>query len=90
MPPIHHDRAAQRFEIVLDGYRSELDYVRDGERIVLTHTFVPPELRGRGLAEQLVRAALDWARGEEKRIVPACSFVARFIDRHPEFQTLVA
>lgn len=88
-PAVRHDAAAQRFEIILDGHSSELTYTREGERIVFTHTFVPPELRGRGVAERLVRAGLAWARGEGKRVVPACSYVDAFIRRHPEFQSLV-
>ena len=90
-PPVRHDAPAQRFEILSDGHRSELDYVIENEkRVVFTHTFVPPELRGRGLAEKLVRAALGWARHEGKRVVPACSYVAAFIERNPEFKELLA
>ena len=90
VPAVHHDIAAQRFEIRLGEHRSELAYVIDGERVVFTHTFVPPELRGRGVAERLVRTALDWARQERKRVVPACSYVAKFIERHQEYRDLVA
>src|ERR1019366_9426898 len=90
IPAVRHDAAAQRFEIVLDDHGSELAYVLDGERVVFTHTFVPPELRGRGVAEQLARTALDWARQERKGVVPACSYVARFIERHPEYRDLLA
>jgi predicted GNAT family acetyltransferase len=56
----------------------------------MTHTFVPGELRGRGLAEQLVRAALEHARAEKLRVVPACSYVAKYIERHPEYRALLA
>lgn len=86
---VRHDAAAQRFELISDGYRSELTYTLDGERVVFTHTFVPPELRGRGIAEQLVRAGLGWAKAEAKRVVPACSYVAKFIERHSEFRDLL-
>jgi predicted GNAT family acetyltransferase len=89
-PPVRHDLAARRFEIVLDGYASELTYFVDGARLVFTHTFVPPELRGRGVAERLVRAGLAWARSEGRRVVPACSYVEKFIARHAEFQDLLA
>ena len=87
---VRHDVAARRFEIVVEGHRSVLDYVVEGERVVFTHTFVPPELRGRGLAEKLVRPALAWARTEKRSVVPACSYVAAFIERHDEFKDLLA
>ena len=86
---VRHNAAARRFEAEVDGRLAVAYYELDGERVVLTHTFVPPELRGRGLAEKLVRAALDWARAERRRVEPACSYVAAFIRRHPEFGPLV-
>lgn len=58
--------------------------------MVFTHTLVPPELRGRGVAEKLVRAALAEARARGCRVVPQCSYVARFIERHAEYQDLLA
>jgi hypothetical protein len=89
-PPVRHHAAAHRFEITLAGAFAHLDYeVTDGT-IEMTHTFVPPELRGRGLAELLVRAALAWVRVEKKRVVPSCSYVATFLERHAEFRDLRA
>lgn len=87
---VRHNSAEHRFEAEVDGRLSVADYtLRDGE-IVMTHTFVPPELRGRGIAEKLVRAALEHAKQERLRVVPACSYVELFIRRHAEFQPLVS
>jgi predicted GNAT family acetyltransferase len=61
----------------------------DGTR-VLDHTFVPPVLNGQGLAAILTEAALSLAQKDQVRIVPQCSYVARWIDRHPAWQDLVA
>jgi hypothetical protein len=61
----------------------------DGTR-VLDHTFVPAELNGQGLAAILTEAALTLARKDQVRIVPQCSYVARWLDRHPAWQDLVA
>ncbi len=41
------------------------------------HTFVPPELRGRGIAALLTEAALTWARQQQLQIHASCSYVAR-------------
>lgn len=85
-----HNPSANRFEATLDGHLSVCDYTVDGNRMVFTHTLVPSELRGRGIAEQLVRAALAEARRRGAVVVPACSFVSVFIARHKEFQDLLA
>lgn len=87
---VRHNAAESRFEAVVEGLLSVADYKLEGGTMVLTHTFVPPELRGRGVAEKLVRAALEWARAEKRRIVPACSYVGVFLQRHPEFRDLVS
>ena len=87
--PVRHNPGASRYEAVVDGHLSVCEYELDGTRMTFTHTVVPPELRGRGIAEQLVRTALADARAAGRQVVPACSYVARFIERHREFQDLV-
>ena len=86
---VRHHAAANRFESEVDGNLAIAEYQLDGERMIITHTFVPPELRGRGIAEKLVRPALAWARAKNRRVVPACSYVAAFIERHAEFRDLL-
>ena len=87
---VGHNAAANRFEALVDGHLAVAEYQLDGDRMIFTHTFVPPELRGRGIAEKLVRPALGWARAEKRRVVPACSYVATFIERNLEFRDLLA
>ena len=57
---------------------------------VADHTFTPPELRGRGIAKELVQALIADAREEGFRIVPACSYVAQAFRDHPEWSELKA
>jgi len=86
---VQHNVALSRFETEVSGHLSIAEYDLRGDQMVMTHTFVPPELRGQGIAEKLVRAALEHARSRHWRVVPACSYVATFIQRHAEFQPLV-
>lgn len=87
---IRHNTAASRYECTVDGHLSVAEYeIADGV-MTLTHTLVPAELRGRGIAEKLVRAALNDAKVDQRKVVPECSYVAKFIERNPEFQPLLA
>jgi len=86
---VRHNAASNRFEADVGGQLSVADYQLRGTEMVMTHTYVPPELRGQGIAEKLVRAALEHARSERLRVVPACSYVDAYIRRHPEFRPLV-
>lgn len=89
-PSVTHNVKLQRFESqAADAPLAFLSYIHDGEHVILDHTFVPDELRGRGVAAVLVRAALDEARQQRWKIVPRCWYVAGFIERNPEFADLV-
>ena len=61
-----------------------------GEVRVANHTFVPPELRGRGIAQQLVEALVADARAQDFTIVPQCSYVDALFRRHPEWSDVLA
>ena len=82
---IAHRPELQRFEADLgDGERAMCVYRREGDRVLFTHTEVPPRFEGQGIAAQLVAAALDWVRREGLQAVPLCSYVASYLRRHPE------
>lgn len=87
---VEHNRTAQCFEATINGHRAVAEYSIEEGRVAFTHTYVPVELRGKGIAEKLVRPALAWARSEKLRVVPRCSYVAAFIDRHAEFRDLLS
>jgi predicted GNAT family acetyltransferase len=57
--------------------------------MIFTHTFVPSRLRGKGVAQKLVEVALKHAMAEKLRVDPACSYVAAFIERRPEYKVMV-
>ena len=87
---IRHLAAAHRFKTTVDGYTCELDYSLQNNVMTITHTGVPAEVGGRGIAGELARTALDMARKEGWTVVPACSYVRVWMERHPEYAALRA
>lgn len=88
---IRNNEQASQYETTVDGVTAYAAYdLEDPERIVFTHTIVPEELSGRGIANSLVKHGLDDARNRGLTVVPQCSFVAAFIKRHPEYEDLLA
>ena len=87
---IRHDLRAHRFAIEVDGFEGHLDYVPDDGALRITHTIVPPQIGGRGIAGLLVRAALDHARAAGLKVVPRCSYADAWMRRHPEYEGLRA
>ncbi len=75
---------ASRFEPTVDGWLAELGYRIRGNRLVILHTGVPPELEGRGLGGTLVMAALDRAARDGLTVVPLCPFARGWLERHPD------
>ncbi|MFN8528437.1 MAG: GNAT family N-acetyltransferase [Anaerolineae bacterium] len=83
--PIEH-----RFEAVVGDQVAYIAYARMGDTIIYTHTEVPPAFEGKGVAGKLAQTVLDYARDQQMRVVPSCPYVKRYIERHPEYQSLVA
>jgi len=90
MPDLVRDNKAQhRFEMGAGDDAAVAYYSLAPGVITLTHTEVPPTLRGQGIASRLTRGVLEAARAQGLKVVPRCSFVAAFMGRHPEFNDLV-
>lgn len=80
---VSDNRAANRFEVTVEGHTAVLLYERKPQSLVLIHTEVPPELRGRHLGDALAKAAIDSARAEGVRVVATCPFVQLYLRKHP-------
>lgn len=88
---IRHTADDRQFVCTHEGARSVLRYEEAGPTVLdYSSTFVPPEVRNRGVGSRLVRYALDYARDSGFTIRPSCWFVAEFIERHPEYRHLIA
>ncbi|GAB3740741.1 GNAT family N-acetyltransferase [Microlunatus parietis] len=88
-PVVERVDAQHRYEISVDGARAGLTEYRDhgGQRIFF-HTEVDEAYAGQGLAGQLVQQALADTRAAGLRVVPVCTYVARYVKRHDEFADL--
>jgi uncharacterized protein len=88
--PISHEPDNRRFVMPVEGSLAVLDYERrDDGTLVYQRVYVPPPLRGRGLASQLTAYALDYALAARVGVVPQCPFVADFVERHPKYRSLI-
>lgn len=88
---IRHNTDASRYETKLDdGQLALIDYKLRDDLMIMTHTEVPPEYEGRGIASRLAKFALDDARAQGYKVKPSCPFVKNYIKRNPEYESLVA
>lgn len=85
---IQHDTARRRFETEVDGVTGYVEYSLQGDALSIDHTIVPSEIGGRGIAGELVKAALEHARAQNLKVIPACSYAEAYMRRHPEYEAL--
>ena len=100
---MHEETGAERLEVVVRDnpeehrYEATLDdtlvgiaayELHDGV-MVFPHTVVPREWEGRGVADRIVRFALDDVRARGLQALPACSYVVAWVMRHPDYIDLV-
>ncbi|MDB6427036.1 GNAT family N-acetyltransferase [Curtobacterium sp. 20TX0008] len=88
-PEVRNDTDAQQYSLVEDGeVIGFAAYEVAGDEIRFTHTEVDPARRGGGHASILVQHALDDVREGSLRVVPLCTYVKAWIERHPDYQEL--
>ena len=85
---VRHDVERHRFETTVEGRDCEIDYRLSGKVMTITHTGVPAPVGGRGIAAEMTRFALETARANGWKVVPACSYAAAYMTRHREFDDL--
>ncbi|SNR90319.1 GNAT family N-acetyltransferase [Blastococcus mobilis] len=90
-PTVRDAPEASRYEI-RDGEQllGHADYERRGDTVVFTHTEVDQDSDRKGLGSTLVRAALDDVRAKGGSVLPQCSFVRGWIEKHDDYADLVA
>jgi hypothetical protein len=79
-----------RFEMDVGGAIAFANYRLVDDKVVITHTETPRAFRGQGVASQLVRGALELIRANDRKVVAGCSFVADYLEKHPEWRKLEA
>lgn len=87
---VQDNQDQNRFEAHVDGQLAGFaEYVRKPGRITFTHTEV--SLEGQGVGSALARQALDAVRAEGgTTVVPVCPFIKGWIEKHPDYQDLLA
>jgi len=87
---VKHDQEKKRFFVEVEGKEAELTYIVESDNVLnYKSTFTPTELRGKGLAGEVTKAALEFAKQNSKKVKPSCSYVRDYVDKHSEYQNLV-
>jgi len=86
---VMHEKDNERFVIYTEGNEVYVEYTMRNDEMDLHHTFTHPTLRGKGLAAQVVRAAFEYAKENNLKVIPTCYYVQAFIRKNDEYKELV-
>ena len=84
------NESQNQFELAVGESIAFLEYYREGDKIFMTHTEAPEELRGTGAAGSLVEQSLQYAKDNNLIVVPLCSYVADYINKHSEWYEILS
>lgn len=55
----------------------------------LVETYTPPEFRGKGIASLMVKEAIKFAKENNLKIRPVCSYAIDYFRKHPEVRDIL-
>ena len=84
-----HNEEENRFEVNLNGDVALIEYLWLGDHITFVHTEVPKAFSGKGIAGQMAKTALEFAREKHLRVSSICTFMDVYLKRHPEYNDLL-
>lgn len=85
---IIHNQSENCFEVTIDNMRSIVGYCLVEGEMHVTHTMVPKELSGQGIAAALTKELLQYAQQQQLRIKPICPYTKAYLERHPEYDAM--
>ena len=84
-----HEKENERFVIYVESYEVYVEYTMRNSIIDLHHTYTHPALRGKGLAALVVKAAFEFAKENNLKVIPTCSYVQAFTRKNEQYKELV-
>lgn len=84
------NKEKNRFETKVDGHDAYIEYSIQPGVLSLNHTEVDKALAGQGVASELTEKTLLQVELRGLKVVPACSFIKNYIEKHPEWSSIVA
>ena len=85
---VNSNTTKHRFELDVEGTMAFANYRLTPSAVIITHTETPRALRGRGIASELVRGALELIRADGHKVIAGCGFVVDYLRKHPEISDL--
>lgn len=83
MTAIKNNTSQNRYELEVEGHQAVADYMLSGKMLSIMRVFVPEELRGKGVAAEVMKGVVEDAKANGLSIVPVCSYAVTYLARNP-------
>ncbi|GAB4310981.1 MAG: hypothetical protein Kow00127_00840 [Bacteroidales bacterium] len=90
MKQVKNNPDAGRFELKEGDFTAYIEYKIKDNKYYLISTQVPEELSGQGIGSRLLKGSLELIEKSGYKVVPVCSFVSGWFERHPGKSELLA
>jgi len=84
------NKEKNQFEAEIEGSHAKIEYSVQPGVLSLNHTEVPKELSGKGIASELTERVLLQIELRGLKIIPVCPFIKKYIEKHPEWKSIIA
>jgi uncharacterized protein len=88
MAAVRDNKVQGRFELDVEGAVAFANYLLTPSAVIITPTETPRALRGRGIASELVKGALELIRADGRKVIARCGFVVDYLHKNPQFADL--
>ena len=85
-----HNQNECKYEYHIEGYIAYITYDDQNGNMHLTHTIVPEELAGKGLAKMLLEDVLGQIEKDGKKAVAQCSYIVKYQEKNPDKAAIFA
>jgi len=83
------NESERRFQIDMpDGSIAMVEYQLNGNNIIYTHTEVPPQWEGNGVAGKLAHHVMEYAQAQGHKVQALCPYIKHYVQEHEEYQPI--
>ena len=64
---------------------AKMEFVYNGDEVIINHTFVSEQLRGQNVGGQLLEKIVSLARETNKKIIPICPYAKAKLNKNDKY-----
>lgn len=83
----------RKLKLINEEKGEEIGYISFTKKenlLIIISTVVDEKYRGQGFASKLIKEILEYAKNNNLKVKPLCSFVFHYLEKHSEYKDILA